>query len=105
LFSYAVYLVLESVRFLLKSRLVQVENYVPQIAACLIGGSLLIATGLLGLYHLMLISRNETTYERIKGIYHGSSPYDKGCCRNWYQCCSGTRSGYCLNPTDLMTTE
>jgi len=42
----------------------------------------------LGLYHLFLIGRGQTTYEHMRRIYAPASK-EKGCCKNW---CSNIRS-------------
>lgn len=40
--------------------------------------------GGLSIFHLILVSRNQTTYENFKANAAKRSAYDLGCLRNWY---------------------
>lgn len=48
--------------------------------------------GVLAVYHCSLICTDETTYERIKGVYRYGNPYKRPCPINcWHKFCGGLR--------------
>ena len=72
-----------------KCPLEQIDRY-DVAAFVLLGYGAFMFASLVGLYgyHLNLIALNQTTNERVKGVYLGvENPHDQGCCANYYLLC------------------